>query len=127
MPVHITQAVQADGSIVLSGSTFSYKDAIKAHGGKWDPAAKTWILPAGTDTSFLQPLPRKKAIRVAPKPREEWTAAEWNAYVAEQYRARRYVVGRCCKHAEDFWEYAMGPTHYRCARHGVTWCNYTGD
>jgi hypothetical protein len=129
----IFQVVQADGRIMVYGGTYDHREAIRAHGGKWNAAEKAWYLPAGTETSFLPAPPKPVAaaprIRTLPaaKPREEWTADEWSAYVAAQYRARRYVVGRCCKHAESFWDYAMGPTHYRCERHGVTKCNYTGD
>ncbi len=136
MSVPVRTTVLADGRISVHGGTFPYKDAIKSRGGTWDPTNKMWYLPAGTDTRFLPvlpPLPPMPAhtytIRVArpgpSKPREEWTADEWQTYVA--HHRRRGFIGRCCTKAEPFWEYTMGPTHYKCERHGITTSNYTGD
>ncbi|MBY6242216.1 hypothetical protein [Methylosinus sp. Sm6] len=30
----------------ITGNTFAHKDALKAMGGRWDPAAKGWRVPA---------------------------------------------------------------------------------
>ena len=136
MSVHVRTTVLTDGRISVHGGTFPYKDAIKARGGTWDPTNKMWYLPAGTDTGFLPVLPplppmpaRTYTIRAAPagpsKSRELWTAEEWAAYVITH--RRRGFIGRCCSKAEAFWDYAQGPTHYRCERHGITKSDYTGD
>ena len=37
------------GTILLSGKTFSYKDTIKAYGGRWNPSKKVWSI--NTDNS----------------------------------------------------------------------------
>lgn len=127
MSYPVLTTVQADGRIMVYGNTYDHRVAIRAHGGKWDPANKTWFLPAGTDTSFLPaPPPVVPKPIPAPKTREEWTAAEWAAYVWAQRRARRYVVGACCAHAKSYHDHEQGPTHYRCERHGETRCDYTG-
>jgi hypothetical protein len=48
----------SDGRIGVTGDTFPIKDRIKAAGGRWNPADKSWALPAGTDLAFLkEPLP----------------------------------------------------------------------
>ncbi len=121
----LTVTTLEDGRIQLSGSTFPVRDQIKARGGRWDPASRTWTLPAGTDTTFEVPPPPPPPPPPAPRPREEWTAAEWQNYCL---RSRsRGSHGPCCAHAKAYWEYAQGPTHYRCERHGVTHNSYTGD
>jgi hypothetical protein len=131
MSAPIIQTVLADGRISLCGGTYPLRETIRVRGGKWDPAAKTWTLPAGTDLSFLPAAPAppapKPVPRAAPKTREEWTAAEWQSHVAAQYRRRRFIVGACCSHAVSYYDYPQGPTNYRCERHGYTICNYTGD
>jgi hypothetical protein len=132
MSAPIFQAVQPDGRIMVYGGTYDYRDAIRAHGGRWDADTRAWYLPAGTDTAFLPPEPASVAVAPKPvplavKPREEWTATEWASYVFAMRSARRYVVGACCTHAQSFYDYAQGPTHYRCARHGETRCDYAGD
>jgi hypothetical protein len=56
----------ADGRISLTGQTFEIKDRIKAAGGRWDAAAKSWSLPAGTDLAFLrEPLPPPEPLWVS--------------------------------------------------------------
>lgn len=119
-----------DGRIQLNGATYVLRDQIKVRGGRWDAAARTWTLPAGADTTFEAPpsvthsRDGSPAARVTgPRPREEWTAAEWQNYCLR----RRGNSGPCCSHATAYWEYAQGPTHYRCERHGVTHSSYTGD
>jgi hypothetical protein len=115
MSAAIFQAVQADGRIMVYGGTYDYREAIRTHGGKWNAAEKAWYLPAGTDTSFLPPLP---VVVVAPKP------------VVAVYAPRRRD-GRCCDKATAFFPsddpYAhYGPLHYRCESHGVSRSNYSG-
>ncbi len=131
----LTVTTLEDGRLQLSGATYGVRDQIKARGGRWDPAARVWTLPAGTDTTFEAPPPQSErqsgclaapaAFPPAPRPREEWTAAEWQNYCL---RSRsRGSHGPCCAHAKAYWEYDQGPTHYRCERHGVTHNSYTGD
>ena len=121
----VTVTLLEDGRVQLSGGTFDIRDQIRARGGRWDPAARVWILPAGTDTAFatvvVPPAPKPK-----PVPREEWTLAEWRAYVATH--TRRGYIGSCCSHATGFTDAGnpYGPTHYRCERHGVTRSSYSG-
>ncbi len=106
-------AVQADGRIMVYGSTYDHRDSIRAHGGRWNPADKAWYLPAGTDTSFLPspPAPAKPVVAAAYLPRRR--------------------DGRCCDKATAFFPsddpYAhYGPLHYRCELHGVSKSNYSG-
>lgn len=130
MSAPVFQAVQPDGRIMVYGGTYEYREALRTHGGRWNAGERAWYLPAGTDTAFLPAEPKPvvpKPVVWAPKSREDWTAAEWASYVWAQRRARRYAVGRCCSHATAFWDYEQGPTHYRCERHGMTRCDYTGD
>lgn len=117
----------ADGRTSLRGNTFKYKEQIKSVGGTWEPASKSWTMPANTDLSFIRPPPPPPA----PKPREEWTKEEWNAYVQRYYlSSKRYRgnIERCCKNAVGFTQYdAQGPLCWRCERHGVTYNSYCGD
>jgi transposase-like protein len=111
--------------ITLSGNTYSFKDTIKTLGGTWAPATKTWLLPVGTDLTFLEPPPAPK-----PKPREEWTKEEWDRYVQLYYTGRRSRgnIERCCQNAVAFTQYDyQGPTCYDCPRHGKTYNSYCGD
>ncbi len=118
----VKATVMEDGRIQLSGATYAVRDQIKARGGKWDATARVWTLPAGTDTVFA-PAPSPAAVAPAPvRTREELTLAEWQMYATSRRNA-----GRCCSHATSFWEYAQGPTNYRCERHGITRSSYTGD
>jgi hypothetical protein len=120
----LTVTTLEDGRLQLSGATFVVRDQIKARGGRWDPAARVWTLPAGTSTEFeAPPPPPPPPPPPRPKPREEWTAAEWQNYCLR----RRGNSGPCCQKATAYWEYDQGPTHYRCERHGVTHNSYTGD
>ena len=91
----------ADGRVELSGATFDFRDQIKASaaavGGKaiWDPARKVWTLPTGASTEFEAPPAPPK-----PKPREEWTRDEWQAW-SFAFKIRNHGrVERCCCHAE---------------------------
>jgi hypothetical protein len=112
----------ADGRTALRGNTFTYKDQIKAAGGLWAPATKSWTVPAGADLSFIKPPPPPPA----PKPREEWTKEEWARYCASHNR--RGNIDRCCKNAVSFTQYDyQGPTCYDCPRHGKTYNSYCGD
>ena len=56
----------ADGTVSLSGNTFPYKEQIKALGGKWNPETKTWVIPAETDLSSLQPPPPPDKMTLYP-------------------------------------------------------------
>jgi hypothetical protein len=47
-----------NGQIQLSGNTYAWRVAIKEAGGRWKPAEKVWILPAGTNLDFLGERPR---------------------------------------------------------------------
>lgn len=117
----ITLTTLDDGRTQVTGRTFDLKDAIKAAKGVWDPAAKTWTLPAGTDTSFLVPPPPPQ-----PKAREDWTREEWARYCASY--TRRGNIDRCCKNAKTFFQYDyQGPICYDCEKHGKTYNSYCGD
>ena len=39
-------SVASDATVVISGKSFLVKDQLKALGGRWDPKAKTWRVPA---------------------------------------------------------------------------------
>ncbi len=134
-----------DGRIRLSGGTFPIKDQIRARGGRWDPAARVWTLPAGTDLAFagLDKIAEDRALC-------DRIAAEWAAKRAEEARKMEELIayyrasglakvapsiptrrGPCCSKAETFWPstdpYAhYGPCHYRCATHGESRDTYTG-
>lgn len=116
----------ADGRVELSGATYDFRDQIKARGGKWDPARKVWSLPAGASTEFGAPPSPPKAVKPKPKPREEWTREEWEAWISIFKRRNRGRVEECCIHAEWVGD-PYGPTEYSCPLHGVTKGSYTGD
>ena len=113
-----------DGRTQVSGRTFDLKDAIKTAKGVWDPATKTWTLPAGVSTDFLVPPPPPK-----PKAREDWTKEEWDRYVQTYYSGRRRGnIERCCNNAKAFTQYDyQGPTCYDCPTHGKTYNSFCGD
>lgn len=143
-----------DGRIQLSGGTYPLKDQIRAHGGRWNPAARVWTLPAGTDTAFVGVA--VAALDVRPKSKAEADrelcdrfAAEYAARKAEEKRKFEELVasirasgvviaptvptrrGPCCKAAEAFWPdtgpYShYGPCHYRCPHHGESRDTYSG-
>ena len=120
----VTMDTLSDGRIALCGNTFKYKDQIKAVGGTWIASDKVWTVPAGTDISFIRAPPPPPA----PKPREEWTKEEWDAYCVSYRRRSRGNVDQCCKNAKSFTQYDyQGPTCYDCPRHGKTYNCYTGD
>jgi hypothetical protein len=115
----------ADGRLELSGGTYDRRTEIRALGGRWNPATKTWTLPAGTDvTSLEKPLP-------PPPPPPPSTAAAAAAAVPPRIRrtgAWRGYSGPCCAAATSFSDAdnPYGPIHYRCVHHGVTRNSYTG-
>ena len=43
-----------DTNLVISGKTFYAKDAIKALGGKWNPATSSWTLPLSCNTEEIR-------------------------------------------------------------------------
>ncbi len=110
MPITVTTL--ADGRQELTGSTYDRRDEIRALGGRWNPATKTWTVPAGKDvTPLLAPLPAPAVVAVAPP--------------------RRSRGGRCCDAATMFFAssdpYAhYGPASYRCVHHGVSHSTYSG-
>lgn len=114
----LTVTPLADGRIQLSGATFDIRDQIKARGGRWDPAARVWTLPAGTDTTCF--LGGGVAATFAPPP---------PAVVTAPLFFRRSRNGRCCSAAttrlddENPW----GPMWYDCKTHGSWKSSYTGD
>jgi len=111
----LTVTTLADGRIQVSGATFRYRDQIKARGGRWDPAARVWTLPAGTDTVFEVPLP---AAVPAPAPAP-----------APAHYVRRDRSGRCCAAATAAMDKAdpYGPLWYHCKVHGSCRSSYSGD
>lgn len=119
----LTVVTLDDGRIQVSGATYPIRDQIKARGGRWDPAARLWTLPAGTSTEFEAPPPPPPPPK--PRPREEWTREEWQDYCLRS--RRRGNSGPCCAHASAFFEHDHGPMHYRCERHGVTHNSWVGD
>lgn len=108
----LTVTTLADGRLQLGGATFAVRDQIKARGGRWDPAARVWTLPAGTDTTFEAPPP--------PPPPPPAAAP---VYV------RRDRAGRCCRAATVSLdaENPQGPLWYHCKLHGSCKSSYTGD
>lgn len=110
----LTVTTLADGRIQLSGATFEIRDQIKARGGRWDPVARVWTLPAGTDTNFVDP---------PPPPPPPPTAAPAPLFV------RRNRLGRCCSAATTRLDDAnpWGPMWYDCKTHGSYKSTYTGD
>jgi hypothetical protein len=104
----------ANGRIQVSGATFPVRDQIKARGGRWDPAARAWTLPAGTNTVFAA------AALAAPAPAPA---------AAVVYYVRRDRLGRCCRAATTALdaENPYGPMWYHCKLHGSCKSSYTGD
>jgi hypothetical protein len=95
-----------DGRCELSGRTFDFKDEIKAVGGKWNNANKTWTVPKDTDLEFLN-IKKAKPVYIAP-------------------------YGICCQKAKIMDEYWQGPMYILCEEHGKRpttkkGFGYTGD
>jgi hypothetical protein len=97
----------ADGRTALRGNTFTYKDQIKAAGGLWAPATKSWTVPAGADLSFI-----KETV-----------------YLPVLSTLRRDRSGRCCSAAKAELDKhdPQGPLWYVCTHHGKCRSSYTGD
>jgi hypothetical protein len=51
--------------VAITGNTFPVKEALKAMGGRWDGAAKAWMVPAGRaeDARALVPAERSRAAK----------------------------------------------------------------
>jgi len=103
MSIKITNT---DNGIQLSGATYDRRDAIKAAGGRWDPAARVWTLPTGTDTTFLSVplpcLPKPKVAVVVP-------IFGWDG------------LSRCCDQSRGVPISAgdvQGPWYWSCPCHG---------
>lgn len=121
----------ADGRLVLSGNTFTYKDRIKEAAlaspsglaAAWVAAEKSWTVPPGTDISFIcdPPPPPPPPPR---RTREEWSREEYQNWLA---RSRKKYFGPCCRFAVCYESRPYGPLCYRCERHGNTINDYTGD
>ena len=107
----------ANGRIQVSGATFPVRDQIKARGGRWDPAARAWTLPAGTNTVFAAVAAPVAAAPVAV------------SLAAAVYYVRRDRSGRCCRAATTALdaENPYGPMWYHCKLHGSCKSSYTGD
>jgi hypothetical protein len=112
--------IAEDAKILLRGRTYDHREKIKSLGGAWDAATKTWSLPPMTDVTWLRPPPPPPP---KPRTREEWTAAEWQTYCLR----KRGNCGPCCSKAEAYESRPYGPICYRCALHGHTINNWTGD
>lgn len=54
--VPLILTTQADGTILVGGSTYPHKDTLKALGGRWNPSTRSWILPVGCDISALNAI-----------------------------------------------------------------------
>lgn len=77
--------INANGSLLISGNTFYAKEAIKARGGRWNPASSSWSLPADLDTEQLrrdiegEAISAQKAVkkkeRVERKAKREYDAS----------------------------------------------------
>lgn len=100
-----------DGRITVTGrGTYGARESIKARGGRWDPAARTWTLPSGTDTGFLAPAPLFVARLVLAQP-------------------RRSRDGRCCHAATCEFDPVcpQGPMWWVCCIHGRVRSSWAGD
>ena len=123
MSAPVLVKVLDDGRIELRGGTYPLREAIRAHGGRWNPEARVWTLPAGTDTSFVPVAVPVPVVAAAP--------AAAAAAARPLVFAPRRRDGRCCDTAVAFWPaddpYShYGPAHYRCPHHGEMRSNYTG-
>jgi len=113
-----------DGRIQLAGGTYPIKDQIRAHGGLWNPAARVWTLPAGTDTAFVAEFVKPPALT-----RDELLAIHRRVVAAvAPFKAAGRRDDRCCSAAVAFWpaDDHYGPAHYRCPHHGETRGTYSG-
>lgn len=122
--VKITTA--AEGSLVLTGGTYEFRQAIKERGGRWSVAERSWTLPAGTDVGFLKP---------APAPVPPTAAASGGATAAARPLlavfppvVRRDRLGRCCAAAQTEFDAVcpQGPMWWVCAAHGRERSTYAG-
>lgn len=127
--------------IELSGfNTYHWKETIKAMGGKWQPATKTWVLPV---EAVLQPL-----MPVLPP----WVCCHKARHLDHHNKtlvcSQHYPKGNtpqpprfqplpkhayygrpCCSHAKARFdsENPQGPMWYDCPSHGTYKSCYTGD
>lgn len=115
-PVKITTA--ADGTLVLTGGTYEFRQAIKERGGRWNPAEKSWTLPAGTDVGFLKPPAAPPAAAPPLRPLLEVFPP----------LVRRDRLGRCCAAARQEFDAVcpQGPMWWVCATHGRERSTYGG-
>jgi hypothetical protein len=107
----ITISKDASGRVLVSGGTYPYREPLKAAGGRWDSAVRSWIVPESADLSFLMPR-HTKPQTVQRKPQT----------------VRRDVRGRCCSAAVPCFDddNPQGPMIYRCAEHGAQKSSYCG-
>ena len=119
-----------DGRLSLKGNTFPYKETIKQVGGKWTPDTNAWVLPAGTDLSFIKPIPQEPIV--------PWFACCEKAkiiyfgrqeYICKEHDHRPWWL--CCDKARIV---SVANMSCSCAAHGspmsdmrVRGAIYTGD
>ena len=63
-------------TLVISGKTFHAKEAIKALGGKWNPASSSWTLPLSCDTEEIRLSLNQLVIASVKKEKDEKKALE---------------------------------------------------
>jgi hypothetical protein len=111
MPSAVKITTAADGSLVLTGGTYEFRQAIKDREGRWSPAERSWTLPAGTATDFLATPTMQRPIQ--------------NIFVP---LVRRDRLGRCCAAARSEFDAVcpQGPMWWVCAAHGRERSTYAG-
>lgn len=110
------KVTQTATGYAVSGSTFSYKDQIKAiPGARWNAAEKVWGLPSDANLSLLQqPAPRRGA-------------PTQNMWAFDRLRdVRRRECCSKCKREFDAFD-PQGPMWFVCPVHGKWKSDYTGD
>jgi len=120
MPTPVRITTVADGKLVLTGGTYEFRQAIKERGGWWNPAERSWTLPAGTDTAFITSPPAAPAAAPALLPLE--------VVFPPVVRREDKRLGRCCAAARSEFDAVcpQGPMWWVCATHGRERSTYGG-
>jgi hypothetical protein len=79
-----------DNKIIIKGKTYEIKEKLKEHGGIWNPAMRSWILPLDTDEKFLDTI----------KPKEYWMCCRYCVII--DYRRRFTSCVACGQDGNTF-------------------------
>ena len=112
-----------DNKLVLSGyDTFALKDAIKASGGKWAHASKTWVITDPTDLSSLISAAKALSTQRTQEAKDKRAAAKAQrafdltpeGQASIQSKAKALVLSALAEKAKGNMSY-----HWICCEHCI--------